>query len=136
MTPELRDFVLALPLAVRQEIGKIDGLFWWCLTGLPGDALCEVALGSPVGVYDTPGNNRACMPASAKDVASHAASLLGAAGHSIETFADRTTATAWFRAADVEPGGRLAVSDSSASDPTGHRAAIGLLMKVMEIEKQ
>jgi len=125
MKPELCAYVLTLPADIRRHLLNVDGP-GWLLTLESSDAR----------LFDGPpeliAHDHAYLPVSPKDIAKHAAKLAGAVGHTIETFADRTTASVRFRVSDVVPGGKLTISDYADGDETGHRAAIGLLRKVME----
>ena len=126
MTPELREHVLSLPLDVRRELAKCEGPFWLVARYSTHDVhlLCREA-GEAT-------ERDAYLPVSPIAIALHAAKLLGAFEATITvdtgggfTYANATTSPSEgeevpYQFADVE------------SDPTGHRAAIALLVKVMQ----
>ncbi len=125
MTPELRDFVLGLPLAVRKKLGELGDEMGWSLVGLPGSALCEAAFKRPTEIYDTPGNNRAWVPASPISIALHAAKLEGGSDF-VGVYASLTGCSC-----AETLGVRVLGNDGLVRDPTGHRATIALLHKAM-----
>lgn len=127
MNPELRDYVLSLPLDVRLELAKCDGPGWWAV-GAPGlGALVELMAGPPRGEIvfdDVSGNRRAWLPVSPIDIALHAATLglLGVVSVTVsEDGCSRAESLGLF----------VLGTDGTTPDYTGHRAAIALLQKVM-----
>lgn len=134
MSPELREYVLSLPLDVRLELAKCEGPYWHLVgtlaTVLSADSVRDDPLEDLVTVSGS--HRRACLPVSPIAIALHAAKLLGAFEATITvdtgggyTYANTTASPSEgeevpYQFADVE------------SDPTGHRAVIGLLRKVME----
>lgn len=139
MTPELRDYVLSLPLDVRRELAKCYGP-WWHLVGSLATALsADSGRDDPLEdlVTVTGSHRRACLPVSPIAIALHAAKLAGMdrgewsgselSGHSrcavsspVDPYSDANDIVAFGGGTD------------GTRDPTGHRAAIALLQKVME----
>lgn len=135
MTPELREFVLALPLDVRQELAKCEGPFWLAARYSTGNVhmLCRES-----GYAD---ERDAFLPVSPIAIALHAAKLSGRDG---SHFVSVTVCPCfWSGISWAEFGGAQSPHDKSdlrethnfdgdeTKDPTGHRAAIALLQKVM-----
>lgn len=130
MNPALRGYILSLPLDVRRELLKCDGPGWFVACS----KMCLLSLEPPGDVDDDadPRWRSAWLPISPIAIVLHAAKLLGAFEATITvdtgggyTYANATTTPSEgeevpYQFADVE------------SDPTGHRAAIALLQKVME----
>lgn len=136
VSPELREFVLSLPLDVRQELAKCDGPGWRSIGAPLLGALvelCPQSPGSGDAVYDdVSGNRRAWLPVSPIAIALHAARLLGADEASLVIDfggGGYTYAKATSQPVDGEPV-PYQFADVQ-SDPTGHRAAIALLQKVI-----
>lgn len=137
MTPELRDYVLSLPLDVRRELDLCQGPKWFCSTlGRYGITTDETPRRPGLEVADNADERTAYLPVSPIAIALHAAKLSGMdrgemlvserSGHSrcavsspVDPYSDAGDICAF--------GGGM----EENRDPTGHRAAIALLMKVM-----
>ena len=125
MTPALRDYILTLPLDVRRELIQCPGPAWL----VTSESLSAYLFDEPPNII---ADTHACLPVSPIAIALHAAKLLGVFEATVTvdtgggyTYANATTSPSEgeevpYQFADVE------------SDPTGHRAAIALLVKVMQ----
>lgn len=149
MTPELRDYILTLPLDVRQALASIDEPCWY-VSGYEdkrAPAACEVQA-HPSAITDfgrpTFGHVAAYVPISPVAIALHAARLSGRDGThlvavSVHPCFDFGSSCAYAASnpsprhkSDVQVNYEDMTDDDSAKDHTGHRAAIALLMKVMQ----
>lgn len=140
MSPELREFVLSLPLGVRQELAKCEGPAWSMAssekygTGLAACADTERAIVTDAHYW----GRTAWLPVSPIAIALHAAKL----GNydTAQVRVPRRTGKTWaWVTVDPDPsaewlGDRWTEADAE-SDLTGHRAAIALLRKVMDERK-
>lgn len=134
MSPELREFVLSLPLDVRRELAKVKEPGWYACRYPThfAQTLCEES--------GTVADNDAFLPVSPIAIALHAAKLAGMdraefsvselSGHSrcgvngpVNPYSEQGDVIAF--------GG----GTEDTRDPTGHRAAIALLQKVMDERK-
>ena len=132
MNADLRDYVLTLPLDVRRELAKCDGPFWLVARYSTHDVhlLCREAGDAT--------ERDAYLPISPIAIALHAAKMSGRDG---SHYVAVTICPCFsFEASWAELGGAQSprdkddvrvTRDDSVPDPTGHRAAIALLMKVM-----
>lgn len=143
VSPELREFVLSLPLDVRQELAKCDGPAWSMAssekygTGLAACADTERAVVTDAHYW----GRTAWLPVSPIAIALHAAKLAGrdkshfvavtvAPCHDFgASGAELATGKSWRDKANVVA--EYVSPDDTAKDPTGHRGAIALLQKVM-----
>ncbi len=146
VSPELREFVLSLPAEVRRELckAKCDAAYgltstqgaWDVLRMSPDQVplyLCAIEAPNPPVI--------AVVPVSPIAIALHAAGLSGRDG---SHFVSVTVCPCfWSGISWAELGGAQSPRDKSdlretynfdgdeTKDPTGHRAAIALLQKVM-----
>lgn len=125
VSPELREFVLTLPLDVRQELAKCEGPFWLASRYSTGNVhvLCRES-----GYAD---ERDAWLPVSPIAIALHAAKLAGADTVALEMRDGSMVLEIRFPMHPILRGKRLPVGADDDNDPTGHRAAIALLQKVM-----
>ena len=148
MSPELREFVLSLPLDVRRELAKCEGPAWYLASSdkFGGEGVCERADTVRAVVTDTHFWGRtAWLPVSPIAIALHAAKLSGRDGsHFVGVTvapcydfggsgAELSTGRSWRDRANVLA--EYMADDDTAKDPTGHRGAIALLQKVMDERK-
>lgn len=148
MSPELREFVLSLPVDVRKELCRVkcDACYvvWTANTGW--DFLRMTPDQSPLyaSAVEAPSATvMAVVPVSPIAIALHAAKLSRRDGthvvavsvHPCYDFASSTAYTASNPSPrhkpDVQVNYEDMTDDDTAKDPTGHRAAIALLQKVM-----
>lgn len=141
MSPELREFVLSLPLDVRRELAKVKEPGWYACRYPThfAQTLCEES--------GTVADNDAFLPVSPIAIALHAANLSGRGGShvvavSVHPCYGFASSTAYMGSnpsprhkPDVQVNYEDTTDDDTAKDPTGHRAAIALLQKVMDERK-
>jgi hypothetical protein len=137
---DLRDYILSLPIDVRQALASIDEPCWY-VSGYEDKRIFAASevLAHPSAITDygrpTFGHVAAYVPISPVAIALHAAKLgnfdtaqIRVSRHTSRTWSWVTTdpdlSVEWI-------GDRWAEVDAE-NDPTGHRAAIALLQKVME----
>ncbi len=122
MSPELQAEVLQTNILVRHALAKCGGPGWVLVEGEE-----PVLHATAPTVLDGPERRRAWLPASVSEIVRQAAVVARVDSGDIAFREGGTTAASVWQSGT----GRNWNSVTTASDPAGYRAAIGLLQKVM-----